>query len=118
MLPELKVYDHGLSPLPMQNPDSKLFLGIKSLFVIFSCTYYNKFSSKYCWENILHPSKLNINYLWKFIPMSQNQNISYGSMFESHIKVDHIITSVDYPSSTIFCKSRTKILSFQVIFFL
>ena len=33
MLPELKVYDHGLSLLPMQNPYSKLILGIKSLFV-------------------------------------------------------------------------------------
>ena len=33
MLPELKVYNHGLSPLPMQNPSSKLILGIKSLFV-------------------------------------------------------------------------------------
>ena len=32
-LPELKVCDHGLSPLPMQNPYSKLILGIKSLFV-------------------------------------------------------------------------------------
>ena len=34
MMPELKVYDHGLSPLPMQNPHSKLILGITSLFVI------------------------------------------------------------------------------------
>ena len=33
MLPELEVYDHGLSPLPMQNPYSKLILVIKSLFV-------------------------------------------------------------------------------------
>ena len=33
MLPELKVCDHGLSPLPMQNPYSKLIFGIKSLFV-------------------------------------------------------------------------------------
>ena len=33
MLPELKVYDQGLSPLPMQNPYSKLILDIKSLFV-------------------------------------------------------------------------------------
>ena len=33
MFPELKVYDHGLSPLSMQNPFSKLILGIKSLFV-------------------------------------------------------------------------------------
>ena len=32
-LPESKVYDHGLSPLTMQNPYSKLFLGIKSVFV-------------------------------------------------------------------------------------
>ena len=32
-LPELKVYDHGLSPLPVQNPYSKLMFGIKSLFV-------------------------------------------------------------------------------------
>ena len=30
MLPELKVYDHGLSPLSMQNPYSKLILGINS----------------------------------------------------------------------------------------
>ena len=30
---ELKVYHHGLSPLPMRNPCSKLILGIKSLFV-------------------------------------------------------------------------------------
>ena len=28
-----EVYDHGLSPLPMQNPYSELILGIKSLFV-------------------------------------------------------------------------------------
>ena len=33
MLPELKVYDHGLSPLPMKSPYSKLILDIKSLFV-------------------------------------------------------------------------------------
>ena len=33
MLPELEVYDHRLSPLPMQNPNSKLILGIKYLFV-------------------------------------------------------------------------------------
>ena len=33
LLPELKVYGHGLSPLPMQNLYSKLILGIKSLFV-------------------------------------------------------------------------------------
>ena len=33
MLSELKVYDHGLSPLPMQNPYSKLIPVIKSLFV-------------------------------------------------------------------------------------
>ena len=33
MLPELKVYYHGLSPLPMQTPYSKLILGIQSLFV-------------------------------------------------------------------------------------
>ena len=33
MLPELKVYNHGLSPFPMQNPYSKLILGIKSLFI-------------------------------------------------------------------------------------
>ena len=33
MLPELKVYDHGLPPLPMQNPYSKLLLGIQFLFV-------------------------------------------------------------------------------------
>ena len=33
MLPELKVYDHGLSPLPMQNPYLKLILGIEPLFV-------------------------------------------------------------------------------------
>ena len=33
MLLELKVYYHGLSPLPVQNPYSKLTLGIKSLFV-------------------------------------------------------------------------------------
>ena len=32
MLPELKVYGHGLCPLPMQNPYSKLILGIKFLF--------------------------------------------------------------------------------------
>ena len=34
ILPELKVYDNGLSPFLMQNPYSKLFLGIKILFVI------------------------------------------------------------------------------------
>ena len=34
MLPEMKVYDHGLSPLQMQTPYSKSVLGIKSLFVI------------------------------------------------------------------------------------
>ena len=31
--PELKVYGHGLSPLPMQNPYLKLILGMESLFV-------------------------------------------------------------------------------------
>ena len=31
MLPKLKVYDHRLPPLPMQNPYSKLIFGIKSL---------------------------------------------------------------------------------------
>ena len=31
VLPELKVYDNGLSPLSMQTPYSKLILGIKSL---------------------------------------------------------------------------------------
>ena len=69
MLPELKDYDNGLSPLPMQNSYSKLILGIKSLFVNqnFSCTYYYKFSAKYFWENILPPSKLNINCLQKYI---------------------------------------------------
>ena len=30
---ELKFYDHGLSPLPMQIAYSKLIWGIKSLFV-------------------------------------------------------------------------------------
>ena len=33
MLPELKVYAHGLSPWTMQKPYSKFILGIKSLFV-------------------------------------------------------------------------------------
>ena len=33
MLPELKVHDHGLPPLPMQYPYSKLILDIESLFV-------------------------------------------------------------------------------------
>ena len=33
MLPELKVYAHGLSPLPMQSPYSKLILGIKYLYL-------------------------------------------------------------------------------------
>ena len=33
MLLKLNVYDHGLFPLPMRNPYSKLILGIKSLFV-------------------------------------------------------------------------------------
>ena len=33
MLSELKVYDHGLSPLPMQNPYSKLLLDKNALFV-------------------------------------------------------------------------------------
>ena len=33
MLPELKVYNHGLSPLPMQNPYSKINFGHK----IFIC---------------------------------------------------------------------------------
>ena len=32
MLQELKVYEHGLSPLPGQNPYSKLILGINFLF--------------------------------------------------------------------------------------
>ena len=33
MLPELKVYHHGLAPLAMQNSYSELILGIKSLLV-------------------------------------------------------------------------------------
>ena len=35
MMPELVGYDHGLSSLPMQNPYSKLILGITSLQVRF-----------------------------------------------------------------------------------
>ena len=81
-MPELKVHDHGLFPLPMQNPYSKLILGIKSLFVnqfwkvLLHILYYDKFSAKNCWENSLPPSKLNINCLQKFILKSQNQDIS------------------------------------------
>ena len=51
MLPELKVYDHGLSPLPMQNPYTKTILGINSLltdFQKFCCTFYDKFITEYC----------------------------------------------------------------------
>ena len=33
ILPEMTVYDHGLSPFPMQNSYSKSILDIKSLFV-------------------------------------------------------------------------------------
>ena len=74
-MPELRVYDPGLSPLPMQNPYSKLILGVKSLSTGFQnvcCTYYDKFSAKYCCENILPPSKESINNLRKSILRSQN----------------------------------------------
>ena len=43
-------------------------------FQNFCCTYYNKFSAKNCWGNILPPSKESIN-LQKFILRSQNIHI-------------------------------------------
>ena len=47
MFPELKIYDHELPPLPMQNPYSKLILGLKfyllSDFQNAYSTYYDKF---------------------------------------------------------------------------
>ena len=63
--------ENWLSSLPMRIPYSKLILGLKLLFSFwfvfffflstdfqkFCCTYYDKFSAKYCWENILPPSK-------------------------------------------------------------
>ena len=53
MLLELKIHDHGLSPLPMQSPHSKLMFGTKIYlltdFQNFCCTYYDKLISvKYC----------------------------------------------------------------------
>ena len=75
MFLELKVYDHGLSPLPMQNPYSRLILAIKSLFINRCSTYYEKCSANYWSENILHPSQLKTNYLRKFMFVSKNQHI-------------------------------------------
>ena len=40
MFTELKVYDHGLSPLPVQNRYLEIILGIKS-FKNFCCTCTN-----------------------------------------------------------------------------
>ena len=53
ILPELKVYDHGLSPLPMQNPYSKLFLSIKILIIIrFPKCLLHILRQTYKWLNI------------------------------------------------------------------
>ena len=45
ILPEFKAYEHALSPEPMQNPYSKLFLTWKfnllSDFQFFFCTFYD-----------------------------------------------------------------------------
>ena len=41
-------------------------------FQTLCCTYYDQFSAKYCWEDIVPPSKLSINYLRKFILRDQN----------------------------------------------
>ena len=76
-LPEIKtliqINNVAESPLPIQNPYSKLLFGIKSLFLNrFSNILLNilwQMYAKYCWENILPPSKLNLNYLRKSILM-------------------------------------------------
>ena len=70
MLPELQVYDHGLSPLPVEIPFSKLVLGVKLVFVDRFSEFLLRIMTNLVpniVENIFClPPKLNINYLRKF----------------------------------------------------
>ena len=63
--------------------NAKSLIKINFEHIIFICqpiykmfaAYYDKFSSKYCLENILPPSKLNINYL--LVPKSKHYFIFF-----------------------------------------
>ena len=80
ILPESNFYDHGLSPLPIENSYSNLILGINSLhvnqFSKFMLPILRQIECQILFENILPFSKESINNRRKVILRSQNQDIN------------------------------------------
>ena len=86
MLPELQVYDHRFAAVLeiISLANSKLILGIKSLFVNwfskFCCKYYDKFSAKYCWENIFASLQIKYKLILKIHSQEPTKSTDYSEV--------------------------------------